>query len=739
MSAVTVEQQRLRPAADVVRAFARRFPKQAEEARYQLLESASARLGSHDIVRYQAAFGRELIASTGDLDAAALALLSAIKLSGIDPALALSALSREGLSKSDQRKTGAYHTDFRLAMRLAQSVSEGLDLTSKVIDPACGSGILLVAVTLHVCGSDRKATAQWLRNSVCATDLSEVALRGATLSLAALTDDLDAVVAMRRRWIVGDSLTLDAAAWEQMAPGGFDAIVANPPWEKVRLTRHEFHQRAGGGSHYGAELADLDRAAFATQLTEVRSYAELLSRRFPLLLRGEPDLYVAFLALYLNLLRPGGKASVLVPGGLIRSQGTSSMREALLEGTHRLEIAVFDNRARFFNIDTRFKFLAVDFVQHLDGVVRDPVVLTHERGTDAGVERVGRVRIGRRALRAARPDLSIPEVSSPAAWALFQRLTMQGERMDDVRSGWYADICREVDMTLQRGRFTPTPGRGSVPVIEGRHIQQHRLGAKAYMSGSGRAAVWGPQPLGGATVVPQFYIDVADCPQRAQARIGRRRVGFCDIAGQTNERAMMASVINAGMVCGNKVPTVLFPNDPSEDRLFVWLAVVNSLTFDWMLRRILTTTINLFVLLSLPMPRIKPHGLPWRRLAKAARDLHELNVRPRADGTDRRMAELRVAIDVEVARAYGVTLDDLVLMSGDFPLLDRGQPALPGETRSTVTWDSVLAGFAGQQSQWGERAVGARERGATAFVPAQHGANELEDEGSYGTGRADQS
>ena len=184
-------------------------------------------------------------------------------------------------------------------------------------------------------------------------------------------------------------------------------------------------------------------------------------------------------------------------------------------------------------------------------------------------------------------------------------------------------------------------------------------------------------------------------------------------------------------MCGNKVPTVLFPNDPSEDRLFVWLAVVNSLTFDWMLRRILTTTINLFLLVSLPIPRIKPNGLPWRRLAAAAREIHDLNLRRSANGAAQRVADLRIVIEVEVARAYGVKLDDLVLMSSDFPLLDRGQAPIRGEARSTVTWDSILAAFTGSKSPWRGRSSEARERGALPFIPAQHGATEREDEGAY--------
>jgi hypothetical protein len=237
--------------------------------------------------------------------------------------------------------------------------------------------------------------------------------------------------------------------------------------------------------------------------------------------------------------------------------------------------------------------------------------------------------------------------------------------------------------------------------------------------------------------VPQFYIAAKDCPAKAQQRIQRRRVGFCDIAGQTNERSMMAALVEPGYVCGNKVPTVWFPNDPDEDRLFVWLAVVNSLTFDWMLRRVLTTSINYFVLLGIPMPSIKPKGLPWRRLATAARQLHDLNLAARTSETDREAAGLRTRIEVEVARAYSVTLAELDLMSSDFPLLDRGQPSLEGESRSTITWDSVLAGMSGGKDPWQRRMVAAQAAGALAFVPAQHSGFEPEEGGTYGAERVE--
>lgn len=737
---VTVEAQLLARASQLLQGFAAAFGRDAEEARFQALEAAAVRMGTHDLVDFHAAFGREKIINVPKLQAIGAALIEEIDRTDIPGALALSALAREDLSRATQKKTGAYHTDFRLARRIAELAAPGLGIGSRVVDPACGAGILLSALTIEVCGTDRKMTADWLRHSVCATDLSEVPLRGALISLASLTDDIDALVAMRKRWATCDSLLADPKTWTKMAPNGFDAVIANPPWEKVKLTRHEFLQAAGQARHYGSEVTGLDQTSFRRKQDEVSSYAQRLVRSYPIIAKGEPDLYMAFLSLHMKLLRPGGRAAILVPGGLIRSQGTEAFRRELFGSASDVSVSVFDNRARFFSIDTRFKFLALAATKAgLKGAKREPIKLLHEHGSHDGVVINGCVRIGRSTLADVRPDLSLPEVSSELEWKLFCKLATGGERMDDPTSSWLADFCREVDMTSDRPDFVSRKMAGTFPVIEGRQVHQHRFGAKGYVSGSGRASIWQPYPMGESRVRSQFFIAAEACSRKTLARAAQVRAGFCDIAGQTNERSMMAALIPPGVVCGNKVPTVMFPNDASEDRLLVWLAIVNSLTFDWMLRRVLTTTINYFVLLGLPMPKLAKGGMPWRRMVAASRELQALDAAGHCAANQARAAALRAQIEAEVALAYGANLSDLVLMLDDFPLLDRGQPPLPGEPRSTLTKDSILAesvkrGRGIPKGDWEARCLSARKLGATPFVPAQMGGG-MDEQGDEGYGR----
>jgi hypothetical protein len=151
---------------------------------------------------------------------------------------------------------------------------------------------------------------------------------------------------------------------------------------------------------------------------------------------------------------------------------------------------------------------------------------------------------------------------------------------------------------------------------------------------------------------------------------------------------------------------------------------------------VLTTTVNYFLLQSVPMPKLAKDGLPWKKLVSAARELRTLDSAGAARETYERMAQLRGEIDAEVAVAYGLDLKDMELVLQDFPILDRGQMGLPGEAKSTITRDSVLDVMAkrtGSQSiVWSRRAVEAGASGAMAYVPSELalGGEEIEKEGS---------
>src|ERR1700730_10663688 len=359
----SLDSELLAPVEMLVRDFVRANSANPVEARFQLLEAIASRLGGFSLDEFNAHFKINAVSNAGKLLDSTNRVLKALECSAVPLPLALSALAREDIDKSARRSNGAYHTDFRLAQRLAEIIAPEPTLRTRVIDPACGAGILLVAVSMRVCGHDHRKMARWLSECVYASDLSLNSLRGAVLSLASLTSDVQAIIKMRAKWRVGDSLLAPVSDWRSLSPKGFDLVIANPPWEKVKLTRHEFLKSNGDKRHYGAQTVGLDRGAFSRRQASVARYAEQLGRQYPLLAKGEPDLYVAFTELFEKLCRPGGIIAAILPGGLIRSQGTEALRCHLFHISSNVSISIIENRARFFAIDSRFKFLIITCVK----------------------------------------------------------------------------------------------------------------------------------------------------------------------------------------------------------------------------------------------------------------------------------------------------------------------------------------------------------------------------------------
>jgi hypothetical protein len=691
------------------------------EARFQLLEGVASRIGGFELAAYWQQFGVTPINGANASLQVVRHVIEAIEDSGIPPALAISALAREALETQVQRTAGAYHTDFRLALHLARRLKPRLTPGARVIDPACGAGMLLAALMTEACGSDRKLASEWLTEAVNAADISPLALRGCLLSLACLTDDLDALVNMRARWVLGDSLLCPTDTWRALAPTGFDAVIANPPWEKVKLTRHEYLKAAGDVRHYGADYTPFDVESYEVRQEAVKAYARAIASVHSGAATGETDLFVAFTELSDKLLHPGGEASLLVPAGLIRSKSTERVRRQIASTASHLSIDIFENRARFFEIDTRFKFLCVHWRKRAAGEKRAAIELAHGKGTDCDVQIASRVQIGRSTLARLRPDLSLPEVRDDREWQLFCRMMEAGADWSQPDNPWHPEFSRELDMTRDRPKFTKRPEKGALPVVEGRMVHQHRFGAKIHIGGTGRSAAWQPTLPGGSAVRPQFHIRPDELGERARQRARTLRAGFCDITGQTNERSFLAAIIPPGVVCGNKVPTLLFPNDTSEERLWLWVAVANSFPFDWLVRRVITTTVNYFHLLSLRLPPVEPETLPGRQLVEIARSLHQLDQAGTFQARFHQIAELRARADRIVLNAYGLDDDDLETILADFPLIDRAQPPLEGERHSTVTRDLLFS-----QARVSARAAVARQRldsaaelGAIAYLPNQ--------------------
>lgn len=722
-----LEQELLAPVEQILENALKRInPSERQLARFQLLEEAAAIIGGFPVKVLKEINNTKEPDYMRSLNSIPKLLVEALFRISVHPSLCLSALAQPSLIGMERRTHGVYYTDFRLAEFLASTIRNE---NKKIIfvDPACGSGILLTALVLKLSKRSKRLCSKLLAQSVCGADLSLDALRGARLALSSLTDDDGVIKEMAFRLRQTDSLISGAKTWRDVAPSGFDAVIGNPPWERLRLTRHEWLNANGKQRHYGDNYKASDFLSnMEPERNNLTSYLRILEAKFSHQGRGEHDLYKLFVELALDITCPKGQLALLIPGGFIRSYGTSELRAFAFNICSDISFTIFDNKPRFFQIDSRFKFLLLHG-KVANGNPRKMISISHASAN--GVVSTNRaVNIPYKALKLVRPDFSIPEVKTSREWKLFYEFAKKGKTLRDPDGPWQPKLMREVDMTQDKDSLIRQHKKSALPLIEGRMVHQYRFTAKKYVSGTGRRATWLPNERENMdSIYPQYYIPLEKLPGSVQERINKNRAGFCDITGQTNERTMLASRIPSKVVCGNKVPTIVFngaSTSGQQSYIDCWLAIVNSFSFDWLVRRVATTSLNYFLLLDLPMPSIDPNSAEGTRLSKLSEQLSENGVRdPWKQG------ETRAEIEWRVLGSYGHDAAIFELFLQDFPLLDRAQPVLPGENRSTITRDLVLlraaknlGGISREKSAvLEERVAKAKELGAIPFVPSYLG------------------
>lgn len=694
--------------------------------------------------------------------------------------------------------------DLALAPHLksAATISDLLDL--RVCDPAMGAGaFLLCALDLmaerlvEICGGamtllDAKAVIA--ENCLYGADADAVAValsRSLILVSAGGRID-DRLLAAHLRW--GDSLLADldsanaldfcsapscvgpapAVRWstdfvDVFGRGddcaGFDVIIGNPPWGAVKPAFKEYHGhhdatvRNGQGvalrQHVSASAEADVWLGWVDYRTRVRAYARALRSMASFRYQGvgDTELYRYFLERAHQLASPRGRIALVVPAAIERAEGAAPLRQLFFGSGTFEQLLDFENRRRIFPIHGMFRFAVVVWQRGTrNGIENAAFGLASVADAERVASQARPVAMPLSFLRSSGERLSIPEVRSIRDRDLFSKLHQVAPLLGDRQAGpWSVSYVRELDMTNDSDLFLAAPtsskailnceDRQLLPLYEGRLVHQFDAAAKRYLGGDGRMARWEALPLDEKVIQPHFFVN-ADDP-KVQGRWPRRaRAGFCDVTGHANERTVLAALIPADAICGNKVPTCRFhPEEPLLD--FLWLALVNSFVVDWCMRRRIGTSLNFFLWEQMPVPRLDPSSPSAQELIALARDLSRL---PREEDflAPRERALRRATIDAAVADLYGLEIDEYAWLLQDFPLLDRGQPVWSRSgprscaMGSTITRDTALLTLARRRglddldlrelsysklreepTSCAERVSLAEAAGAIAYIPSE--------------------
>ncbi|MCP9469935.1 MAG: N-6 DNA methylase [Nitrospira sp.] len=506
--------------------------------------------------------------------------------------------------------------------------------------------------------------------------------------------------------VVAATSSLPRVAGEgQGGGGGFDCVLGNPPWEKIKPDRKEFYGRADvlirayTGGELDARIRELEQL-HSDLSDEFDHYADRLKTMAACLKSGDyhyvdweingrstggdPDLFKFFVERAQQVLKPGGRLGYLVPSALYNNEGCTGLRHLLLDTMQIERFYGFENRHKIFAIDSRYKFVCLVAKKQAAGTANDfrATFMRHdldelESGPPAGVE----VLIRRSELERLSPGtLAFLEYRSERdrelvlkMYGLWPGQTPRPLLGDQGPGAWHVRFSTEFHMTNDRELWTKRdgtlyrpkdvcgldwPADRSIPFAE----------VRAAMAEQG---FW---PLYEGKHIEQFLVDIKPIErwvnlEAAEKKYGKqpseaRKLVFRDIARNTDARTCIAAVLGRGSCVNNKLPVV----ETTTLDLNVACAVLNSFAFDFLLRFRVSSTINFIHISRVAVPPVADcwaiPAIPTVSAGSADPPEHD----------EQYFAAVWQA-NRAVAQAYGLTADDLAHILSTFPVFARKRPA----------------------------------------------------------------
>lgn len=239
-------------------------------------------------------------------------------------------------------------------------------------------------------------------------------------------------------------------------------------------------------------------------------------------------------------------------------------------------------------------------------------------------------------------------------------------------ANWSVQFHREFDMTNDSDLFKTAGGKNRLPLYEGKMIHQfnHQFASPKYWIDECEAR----ERLLGSEIDQKQRLDYESY-----------RLGFRDVASNSNERTCIMTMLPANVFCNHKLPTALVRRNREEIdarcSLF-FCGCMNSFLVDFLVRQRVTANLTFITLYQLPMPRVGESEHSFESIAKCAARLicttPEFDDLAKAVGlkshkqgvTDPiERAALRAELDAMVAHLYRLTEEEFAHVLSTFPLV----------------------------------------------------------------------
>ena len=507
---------------------------------------------------------------------------------------------------------------------------------------------------------------------------------------------------------------------------GFDVVVGNPPWNKVKFEMPSFlalHDPGIKGLRSGLERDERAERLFQ-QRPELRQEAEdikrqILERRnffradngYTIQGSGDTDLYKLFCERYSAIAAKGAFMGVVLPRVAFLGDGSRGFRRWFFRECRPSRVdALSNNRHWAFDIHPQFSIALVtaQVGVPVSGVLTTTGPARSEEEFIDYIESAG-VDVDLSDLRAwtpapasdsiREPTWELPLFPTPSHVSVLKKLRrwIRFDALPDPKKTKKNSRARAAPLRLfpyteaheaaQRALFTHPPGEGRIPVWKGRSFDQydpHGNAPAGYWERDDVLEFVQRKRMGSSLFKSLFSEDILKDPSTHP--IYRCRIAFRDVTNRTNSRTVIACLIPPETPLTHKAPYLVC----SEWNVLAYsssLAVMNSASFNWLARRYVEMNLSYFILNALTFPSLG--DTDWDRISRLAAELSCVDERfaKFADeaGVDcgplpeYQRIDKRAEIDALVAHAYALTADELRFIFTDFT-----QRAVPPSYRDLV-------------------------------------------------------
>jgi type II restriction/modification system DNA methylase subunit YeeA len=499
---------------------------------------------------------------------------------------------------------------------------------------------------------------------------------------------------------------------------GFDAIIGNPPWDKTKFSDTDFFPQYHSNyrSLKNSEKQTVqDRllasehiaAAYQGAQQDRAATNDYYKNRYPLNRgAGDGNVFRFFVERNLSLIAPGGSLNYVLPSALMFEEGSLKLRQHIFDAFQMRFFYSFENRnAIFEDVDSRYKFALMQIVREMPDTAT-PV--------DTAFYVLDAAELDDEERHIPYPLTTLKHLS-PEQWAMMELRDRKDLKILDkcyaafkpLQEDWL-DFRNDLHMTNDKDLFLEQPSENLLPLYEGKMIWQysHALAKPQY---------WlNPENFDERQSSKEIYRMAQDLGiKRGEAakhesaiRCDREffRLGFRDIASDTNERTLIFALLPPQCGVGNTInigvpkryvlqtdgQVGILPVSPW--RMLFALAWFNSLPVDWLARFMIQIHANKTYLYRLPFPqptdddiRTNPDYLTLTKnaalltLAASWDDFSDLAALFSIQKTDipanpKACDKLRAENDIIVARLYGITDEELTHLLTSFKVMREKRP-----------------------------------------------------------------